>query len=102
MPRDRHPDLRRETMLPPGTYELDTYRRARLDGRQLIRWKRLPGRGLIAGVCAGLAYRFGVRPWKVRLLFVLCFVLAAVFYAVAVAFVPPARRLPRNFDRRTA
>jgi phage shock protein PspC (stress-responsive transcriptional regulator) len=28
----------------------------------------------IAGVCAGLARRFGVKPWQVRLLFVLsCF-----------------------------
>jgi phage shock protein PspC (stress-responsive transcriptional regulator) len=25
----------------------------------------------IAGVCAGLAHRFGLRPWQVRLLFVL-------------------------------
>jgi phage shock protein PspC (stress-responsive transcriptional regulator) len=26
---------------------------------------------IIAGVCAGLADRFGVRPWTVRLLFLL-------------------------------
>lgn len=31
-----------------------------------------PRRGrLVAGVCASLAQRFGVRPWQVRLLFVL-------------------------------
>ena len=30
-----------------------------------------PRRGrVIAGVCAGLAQRFGVRPWQMRLLFV--------------------------------
>ena len=101
MPRDRHPDLRRETMLPPGAFELDSYRQARLDRRQLIRWKRLPGRGWIAGVCAGLAYRFGVKPWKMRLLFVLAFVLTAVFYLLAMSMVPSRRRLPKDFDRRT-
>lgn len=26
---------------------------------------------MIAGVCAGLAQRFGVRPWQMRLLFIL-------------------------------
>ena len=31
-----------------------------------------PQRGrMIAGVCAGLARRFGVKPWQVRTLFVL-------------------------------
>jgi phage shock protein PspC (stress-responsive transcriptional regulator) len=26
---------------------------------------------IVAGVCAGLAQRFGVRPWQMRLLFIL-------------------------------
>ncbi|MGO4301877.1 PspC domain-containing protein [Leifsonia sp. RAF41] len=26
---------------------------------------------ILAGVCAGLAHRFGVRPWTVRLIFLL-------------------------------
>jgi phage shock protein C len=31
-----------------------------------------PARGrMIAGVCAGLARRFGMKPWQVRALFVL-------------------------------
>jgi phage shock protein PspC (stress-responsive transcriptional regulator) len=35
-----------------------------------------PRRGrLLAGVCAGLARRFGVRPWQVRALFVLSLLL---------------------------
>lgn len=100
--RHRHPDLCRETQLPPGSFELDSFRLSRLDRRQLIRWKRLPGRGWISGVCAGLAYRFGVRPWKVRLLFVATFALAAVFYLLAATFVPARRRLPKDFDARTA
>ena len=31
--------------------------------------RRRSGR-IIAGVCGGLAQRFGLRPWQVRLLFV--------------------------------
>ena len=31
--------------------------------------RRRRGR-IIAGVCAGLARRFGLRPWQVRLMFV--------------------------------
>ena len=35
-----------------------------------------PRRGrVVAGVCAGLARRFGISPWLVRLLFVLSFLL---------------------------
>jgi len=31
--------------------------------------RRRSGR-VIAGVCAGLAQRFGIRPWQMRLIFV--------------------------------
>jgi len=31
--------------------------------------RRRSGR-IIAGVCAGLAQRFGIRPWQMRLIFV--------------------------------
>ena len=30
---------------------------------------------MIAGVCAALAQRFGMKPWQVRLLFVVSFLL---------------------------
>jgi phage shock protein PspC (stress-responsive transcriptional regulator) len=30
---------------------------------------------IVAGVCAGLARRFGLRPWQMRLIFVLSCVL---------------------------
>ena len=38
----------------------------------LVRTRR--GR-IIGGVCAGLARRFGLRPWQVRLMFVLSCIL---------------------------
>ena len=108
MPHDRNrPVLRRETVLPPGSVDLRAHFKALKDADgQLIRWKRLPGRGRIAGVCAGLAYRFGLRPWKVRLAFVLATLLLAAlpaaYYLLAATFVRARRRLPRDFDARTA
>ena len=107
MPKERPlPALRRETVLPSGSFEPRTFSAMLKDERAIIHWKRLPGRGRIAGVCAGLAYRFSMRPWKVRLAFVLAtfllFLVPVVFYVLAATFVRPRRRLPRDFDRRTA
>jgi len=99
--------LRRETILPPGSTDLYAhYKTLRENDGQLIRWKRLPGRGWVSGVCAGLAYRFGMRPWKVRLSFVLGALLLAglpiAYYLLATTFVRRRRRIPRDFDSRTA
>lgn len=100
------PVLRRETVLPPGTTDVHALAKTlRENDGQLIRWKRLPGRGWISGVCAGLAYRFGMRVWKVRALFVLGALLLAgltiAYYLLAATFVRRRRRLPRDFDART-
>ena len=55
----------------------------------LVRTRR--GR-MIGGVCAGLARRFGVRPWKVRLLFVVSCILPGplVLLYVALWIILPA------------
>jgi phage shock protein PspC (stress-responsive transcriptional regulator) len=47
---------------------------------------------IIAGVCGGLAQRFGLRPWQVRLLFVLSCVLPGpqILLYVALWIVLPA------------
>jgi phage shock protein PspC (stress-responsive transcriptional regulator) len=102
----RNPVLRREAVLPPGSTDLyGHYKTLRENDGQLIRWKRLPGKGRLAGVCAGLAYRFGTRPWKVRAAFVLGFFflagLTAAYYLLAATFVRARRRLPRDFRDRT-
>jgi phage shock protein PspC (stress-responsive transcriptional regulator) len=45
-----------------------------------------PRRGrIIAGVCAGLARRFGVSPWLIRLIFVLSVVLPGPQFLLYVA-----------------
>ena len=53
----------------------------------------LEGR-IIAGVCAGLAHRFGVRPFTVRLLFLLsCLLPGPQFIAYLVMWIViPAER----------
>jgi phage shock protein PspC (stress-responsive transcriptional regulator) len=52
-----------------------------------------PRRGrLLAGVCAGVARRFGVKPWQVRLLFLVSCVLPGpqVLLYVALWILIPA------------
>ena len=46
----------------------------------------------IAGVCAGLARRFGLKPWQVRLLFVLSCLLPGpqILLYIALWIVIPA------------
>jgi phage shock protein C len=49
---------------------------------------------MIAGVCAGLARRFGVKPWQVRTLFVLSCLLPGpqiLLYLGLWVFVPNQR-----------
>lgn len=53
-----------------------------------------PSRGrLIAGVCAGLADRFGIKPWQMRALFVLSCLLPGpqVLLYVALWIIMPSR-----------
>jgi phage shock protein PspC (stress-responsive transcriptional regulator) len=40
---------------------------------------------LIAGVCAALARRFGMKPWQVRLLFVLSCILPGPQFLIYIA-----------------
>jgi phage shock protein PspC (stress-responsive transcriptional regulator) len=49
---------------------------------------------IIAGVCAGLAHRFGIKPWTVRVLFLLsCLLPGPQFIAyIAMWIVIPTER----------
>jgi len=90
---DRKPPvLRRETVIPPGSTDLYShYKTLRKNDGQLIRWKRLPRDGWVSGVCAGLARRFGVKPWKIRAAFLVAMLFAglpAAYYLLAATFVP--------------
>ena len=43
---------------------------------------------ILAGVCAGLAWRFGLRPWTVRILFLLsCLLPGPQFLAYIVLWI---------------
>lgn len=52
---------------------------------------------IIAGVCAGLALRFGLKPWTVRLIFLLSCLLPGpqfIAYLVMWIVIPGERRAP--------
>jgi len=52
---------------------------------------------ILAGVCAGLALRFGLRPWTVRILFLLsCLLPGPQFLAYIVLWIlmPSEQRRP--------
>ena len=56
-------------------------------GRLATLQRPLEGR-IIAGVCAGLAHRFGIRPFTVRLLFLLsCLLPGPQFIAYLVMWI---------------
>jgi phage shock protein PspC (stress-responsive transcriptional regulator) len=42
-------------------------------------------RRMIAGVCAALAQRFGLKPWQVRVLFVLSCILPGPQFLIYIA-----------------
>ncbi|WP_083439370.1 PspC domain-containing protein [Acetobacterium bakii] len=70
------------------------------------RLMRNPGKGIIAGVCAGLGEYFNLSPWIFRALFVvpvLPFVLtfsagvvSIVLYVVLAIFLPDKKRIEEN------
>jgi phage shock protein PspC (stress-responsive transcriptional regulator) len=70
---------------------------------QLIHLKRLPGKGWLGGVCAGIAYKLGCRPFVVRLAFILLtltFFLGPAIYLPLRLFLPISKKSPKDFDVR--
>jgi phage shock protein C len=67
---------------------------------------RNPHRGLIRGVCAGIADYFGVAPWIVRVAFLFALFIftpaTLIAYILAAIFLPPApERLYESHDEET-
>lgn len=67
-------------------------------------WRRIPGDGLLAGVCAGLARAVGVQPLLVRLGFVAAGLASGPFavlaYVVLAAVLPVETPAPPGAERR--
>ncbi|WKZ28987.1 MAG: PspC domain-containing protein [Patescibacteria group bacterium] len=88
----RPPRLRPEVELPPdSTDTFQLFKTLKKTDGQYIRWRRLPAQGWYMGVCAGLAKRYGLPRWKVRLYFLAGLLVAGlpiVYYVLATAFVP--------------
>ena len=71
--------------------------------RQLKAYKNLPDAGPLKGVCAGLAYRFGVPTWLVRIAFILlvaCYGVGVVPYLL-IGFLAPDSETPDDYGERT-
>jgi phage shock protein PspC (stress-responsive transcriptional regulator) len=67
--------------------------------------RRIPEKGIIAGVAAGIAYFFGWPLWIVRLVLAVLilggFSFAPLLYLLAWIFVPKMERVPEDFDSIT-
>ncbi len=67
--------------------------------------RRIPEKGIISGVSAGLAYYFGAPLWVVRLIMVLLLLSGWHFMPIAYIlmwiFVPKAEHVPEDFDELT-
>jgi phage shock protein PspC (stress-responsive transcriptional regulator) len=67
--------------------------------------KRVPEKGIISGVSAGLAYYFGVSLWIVRLILVILLLggwhFMPIAYILMWVFVPKAEHTPEDFDELT-
>lgn len=101
---DGKPKLRPEVQLPPGKMDVRQHHKAmhQTDGR-LVALERLPGKGWTGGVCAGIAYRLGCRPYVVRMVFVLStltFGLGAAAYLPLRLFLPAPKKPPKDFEAR--
>jgi len=70
---------------------------------KLGKFRLIDNEGWIGGVCAGIAYYFGIRAWLVRLLLVLvtiCYGVGIIPYVLLWIFVPDAGRTPSDYEER--
>lgn len=73
------------------------------DGKRYYQLVKLPDNGIIAGVCAGIAYRFGIDPWIPRAAF-LVFTLAGgagVLVYIIMYLLLDSAHTPPDFLERT-
>lgn len=67
--------------------------------------KRIPEKGIIGGVCAGVAYFFGWPLWLVRLVTAVLLLggmhFMPIFYVLMWIFVPKMEKVPEDFDAVT-
>lgn len=64
--------------------------------------RRIPKKGIVGGVCAGIAYYLGAPLWLVRLATAVLFVVGIHFvpllYILMWIFVPKMEKVPEDFD----
>lgn len=80
------------------------YTRREKPERQLKHLHCFEDRGMLGGVCAGIAYWFGLPTWTVRLLFIVTawfFAVSILVYLALWFLVPEADKLPKDYAART-
>ena len=71
---------------------------------ELKQFRLINDQGKVGGVCAGIAYRFCVPVWTVRLLLVasVCMLGIGILpYILLWIFVPDAKGTPSDYNERT-
>ncbi|HTK60253.1 MAG TPA: PspC domain-containing protein [Candidatus Baltobacteraceae bacterium] len=107
MDDEERPRMKLEMGIDPASIRNDVrviLRARRAGNGQLIPLKRLPGKGRLGGVCAGIAYRVGCRPSAVRAAFILAtvtFGLGLMLYVPLWLLLPRRKRMPKDFASRT-
>lgn len=64
----------------------------------------LPACGMLGGVCAGVAYWFGLPTWLIRMalfLLIVCYGVGFLPYILLWIFVPNFVGIPSDYVRRT-
>jgi phage shock protein PspC (stress-responsive transcriptional regulator) len=71
--------------------------------RSAQRFRRIPERGWLGGVCAGIAYRLEAPTWLIRLLWALLFGYGFLFtlYILLWIFMPKRDDVPEDYDKVT-
>lgn len=73
------------------------------DGKRYYQLVRFPDEGIVAGVCAGIGYRFGVDPWVPRAAFLVLTLAggAGVLVYIIMYLLLDSAHTPPDFLERT-
>jgi prepilin-type N-terminal cleavage/methylation domain-containing protein len=73
------------------------------DGQRYYPLARLPDKGILAGVCAGIAYKWGISPWIPRFCFIVltCAFGSGILAYVIIYIFTSGADTPRDYLERT-
>lgn len=75
-----------------------------MEEKRMKKFRRIPDKGWVGGVCAGIAYYLGFPVWIVRLVWALLifgYGTGLLLYILLWIFVPEAKKTPSDYNKRT-